>query len=211
MLAAAGAARAAGATWIHLYADADDWPQAWYRRLGFEDAGSFRTSRACPPALHGRGLGVRSSAPMSRIDQVHAREILDSRGNPTVEVEVELDDGAFGRAAVPTGASTGEHEALELRDGDPKRYGGKGVQQAVDERQRSRSRDALARHVDALDQRGVDPALIELDGTANKAHARRQRDPRRLAGGRAGRGRRAPACRCTATSAGRTRTCCPCR
>ena len=69
---------------------------------------------------------------MSTIEFVHAREILDSRGNPTVEVEVALEDGAWGRAAVPSGASTGEHEALELRDGDKKRYGGKGVLKAVD-------------------------------------------------------------------------------
>ena len=68
---------------------------------------------------------------MAAIDQVGAREILDSRGNPTVEVEVALDDGTLARAAVPSGASTGEHEAVELRDGDPLRYGGKGVEQAV--------------------------------------------------------------------------------
>ena len=68
---------------------------------------------------------------MSTIESVHAREILDSRGNPTVEVEVILDDGAFGRAAVPSGASTGVHEALELRDGDKARYGGKGTLKAV--------------------------------------------------------------------------------
>ena len=69
---------------------------------------------------------------MSKINSIHAREILDSRGNPTVEVEVKLSDGAFGRAAVPSGASTGVHEALELRDGDKKRFGGKGVLKAVD-------------------------------------------------------------------------------
>ena len=68
---------------------------------------------------------------MSLIERVHAREILDSRGNPTIEVDVTLDDGAFGRAAVPSGASTGEHEALELRDGDDARFGGKGVLGAV--------------------------------------------------------------------------------
>ncbi len=68
----------------------------------------------------------------TRIEKVHAREILDSRGNPTVEVEITLEDGAFGRAAVPSGASTGVHEALELRDGDKTRYGGKGTLQAVD-------------------------------------------------------------------------------
>ena len=69
---------------------------------------------------------------MPAIEAVHAREILDSRGNPTIEVDVYLEDGSFGRAAVPSGASTGEHEALELRDGDPKRFGGKGVLKAID-------------------------------------------------------------------------------
>ena len=69
---------------------------------------------------------------MSSIESVHAREILDSRGNPTIEVEIILDDGAFGRAAVPSGASTGVHEALELRDGEKSRYGGKGVLKAVE-------------------------------------------------------------------------------
>ena len=73
---------------------------------------------------------------MSTIIEVHAREIIDSRGNPTVEAEVTTASGARGRAAVPSGASTGEHEAVELRDGDPKRYGGKGVLEAVQERER---------------------------------------------------------------------------
>ena len=104
---------------------------------------------------------------MSRIESVRAREVLDSRGNPTVEVEVFLDDGAFGRAAVPSGASTGEHEALELRDADPARFGGKGVLNAV-----SNVHGPIASAVeglDAFDQRGVDTALLDLDGTANKA------------------------------------------
>ncbi|MEA4909267.1 MAG: phosphopyruvate hydratase [Chloroflexi bacterium] len=103
---------------------------------------------------------------MSNIDHVHAREILDSRGNPTVEVEVTLDSGAFGRAAVPSGASTGIHEALELRDGDQARFGGKGVLQAV-----SHVNDEIARAIvdlDALDQSAVDQAMLDLDGTANK-------------------------------------------
>jgi enolase len=104
---------------------------------------------------------------MSLIEDVHAREILDSRGNPTVEVDVTLDDGAFGRASVPSGASTGEHEAVELRDGDPGRAGGKGVLHAV-----ANVNGAIAeavRGVDAFSQRGVDRALVDLDGTANKA------------------------------------------
>ena len=104
---------------------------------------------------------------MSAIRTVHARQILDSRGNPTVEVDVWLDDGAFGRAAVPSGASTGEHEALELRDGDPASYGGKGVLQAI-----SNVDGLIATAVagmDAFDQRGVDKALLDLDGTATKS------------------------------------------
>ena len=105
---------------------------------------------------------------MSRIDHIHAREILDSRGNPTVEADVILVGGVIGRAAVPSGASTGEHEAVELRDGDPKRYGGKGVLKAV-----RNVNDVIACELkgkDALDQRAVDRALIELDGTANKSN-----------------------------------------
>src|SRR5207342_1250804 len=104
---------------------------------------------------------------MSLIERVHAREILDSRGNPTVEVDVTLDDGAFGRAAVPSGASTGEHEALELRDGDDARFGGKGVLGAV-----SNVLGPIAEQIsglDAFDQRGVDRAMIDLDGTADKS------------------------------------------
>jgi len=105
---------------------------------------------------------------MSQIDQIHAREILDSRGNPTVEADVVLISGERGRAAVPSGASTGEHEAVELRDGDPKRYGGKGVLKAV-----ANVNDVIARElkgIDALDQRGIDRKLIELDGTPNKSN-----------------------------------------
>jgi len=102
----------------------------------------------------------------SAIIHIHGREILDSRGNPTVEVDVRLQGGAFGRAAVPSGASTGTHEALELRDGDKKRFGGKGVLQAVEN-----VNGPLARHLagmDALDQSAVDRAMIDLDGTENK-------------------------------------------
>ena len=104
---------------------------------------------------------------MSNIESVYAREILDSRGNPTVEVEVTLDDGAFGRAAVPSGASTGVHEALELRDGDKARFGGKGVLKAV-EHVNSEIDEALF-DMDALDQSAVDKAMLDLDGTPNKS------------------------------------------
>jgi enolase 1/2/3 len=100
------------------------------------------------------------------IESVFAREILDSRGNPTVEVEVELDGGARGRAAVPSGASTGEREAVELRDGDKKRYLGKGVLKAVKAVNNELAAELLGE--DALDQALVDSLMIELDGTANK-------------------------------------------
>ncbi len=105
---------------------------------------------------------------MPAIDSVFAREILDSRGNPTVEVDVLLEDGSFGRAAVPSGASTGEHEALELRDGDPTRYGGKGVLTAV-----SNVVSVLGPAVtgeEGLDQRAVDALLLDLDGSADKSN-----------------------------------------
>jgi enolase len=104
---------------------------------------------------------------MSEILSVYGRQILDSRGNPTVEVEVILDSGASGRAAVPSGASTGAFEAVELRDGDSSRWGGKGVQHAVGHVNTSIA-EALEQ-VDASDQREVDRLLIELDGTPNKA------------------------------------------
>jgi len=104
---------------------------------------------------------------MTIIDRVHAREILDSRGNPTVEVEVLLADGALGRAAVPSGASTGEHEAIELRDGDKGRYGGKGTLNAVNAVNGPLA-DAL-RGVYALNQVAVDNIMIEVDGTHNKS------------------------------------------
>jgi enolase len=105
---------------------------------------------------------------MTQIDQIHAREILDSRGNPTVEADVILQSGVMGRAAVPSGASTGEHEAVELRDGDPRRYGGKGVLKAA-----GNVNQVIAprlRGLNALDQREVDRVLIELDGTPNKSN-----------------------------------------
>ena len=100
------------------------------------------------------------------IKDVKARQILDSRGNPTVEVDMILEDGSFGRAAVPSGASTGEHEAVELRDGDKSKYGGKGVLKAVsnvngDIRKAIKGKDALM-------QGELDQSLIDLDGTPNK-------------------------------------------
>ena len=104
---------------------------------------------------------------MSIIEFIEAREILDSRGNPTVEVDVILEDGSMGRAAVPSGASTGVHEAVELRDDDKKRFGGKGVLKAVDN-----VNNIIAPAIegmDALDQVAIDRAMIELDGTPNKA------------------------------------------
>ena len=141
------------------------------------------------------------------IAEIKAREIIDSRGNPTIEVDVRLNGGAIGRAAVPSGASTGVHEAVELRDGDPKRFGGKGVLKAVaNVNDRSPQRCA---GFDAARQATLDQALIELDGTENKSQARRQRDARRVArGGACGRGgariplyrylnaERATVCRC---------------
>jgi len=105
---------------------------------------------------------------MPAIASIAAREILDSRGNPTIEVDVFLEDGAAGRAAVPSGASTGAHEALELRDGDPGRYGGKGVLRAIDNVVNviGPAVDSL----DGLDQRGLDARLLDLDGTADKSN-----------------------------------------
>ncbi len=103
---------------------------------------------------------------MDYIESVHAREVLDSRGNPTVEVEVSLYEGTIGRAIVPSGASTGVHEAWEKRDGDKKRFGGKGVLQAVDA-----VNDEIAEAIvgwQVTDQSGIDLAMVDLDGTENK-------------------------------------------
>ncbi len=119
---------------------------------------------------------------MTAITDIIGREILDSRGNPTVEVDVVLEDGSLGRAAVPSGASTGAHEAVELRDGDKTRYLGKGVRKAVDA-VNGEIFDAIG-GMDAEAQAKIDETLIALDGTPNKGRLRRQRDPRRLAGGR---------------------------
>lgn len=104
---------------------------------------------------------------MARIVYIAGSEILDSRGNPTVEVEVCLDDGSYGRAAVPSGASTGDGEALEMRDGDEKRYCGKGVLKAIDMVNTLIAEEVVG--LDALDQAGIDEAMIKLDGTENKS------------------------------------------
>src|SRR6202045_4356286 len=106
----------------------------------------------------------------TEIVEIKAREILDSRGNPTVEVDVRLRGGALGRAAVPSGASTGVHEALELRDGDPKRYGGKGVLKAVANVNGEIA--AKLKGADATNQSAVDRTMIEMDGTGNKTKHR---------------------------------------
>lgn len=104
---------------------------------------------------------------MSKIKSLHARQILDSRGNPTVEVDLELSDGSFGRASVPSGASTGSHEAVELRDGDKNKYNGKGVEKAVQNVNSTISK-AIIDH--EYDQQGLDRTLIDLDGTKNKSN-----------------------------------------
>src|SRR5512133_2288759 len=111
---------------------------------------------------------MQGGSKMSEIVDVYAREILDSRGNPTLEVEVYLESGAFGRAAVPSGASTGEREALELRDGDAARYLGKGVLKAVDN-----VNDRIAEEIigmEATDQVGIDRKMLDLDGTEYKSN-----------------------------------------
>src|ERR1700704_3919904 len=125
----------------------------------------------CSPsrrALTPRGPPARVGATMSTIISVHAREILDSRGNPTIEADVTLASGAAGRAAVPSGASTGEHEAVELRDGDQKRFGGKGVLEAV-----KNVNEIIGPRLEGMsaeEQIAVDYAMLDLDGTPNKGH-----------------------------------------
>src|SRR5258706_13483778 len=104
---------------------------------------------------------------MTQIDHIHAREILDSRGNPTVEADVVLVDGAVGRAIVPSGASTGTHEAVELRDDDPKRYGGKGVRKAVENVRREIAPKLIG--MPAGDQAGIDRTMCQLRRPPNKA------------------------------------------
>src|SRR3954468_22191762 len=105
---------------------------------------------------------------MSLIESIHARQILDSRGNPTVEVDVVTESGAFGRAAVPSGASTGSHEAVELRDNDKKRFVGKGVTKAVENVNTKIAEELVGLSV--FDQSLIDKIMIELDGTHNKAN-----------------------------------------
>src|SRR5262249_15602265 len=140
-------------------------PVAWSARP------STRSRRwARPPSRCGPSRSSSSSerpSPLSEIRSLHAREILDSRGNPTVEVEVWLESGAFGRGMVPSGASTGKREAMELRDGDSSRYLGKGVRRAV-----QNVIETIAPEIegmDAAEQAAVDRALLELDGTPNKS------------------------------------------
>src|SRR5881398_2817622 len=119
-------------------------------------------------ALTQRAPPARVRAIMSTIIAVRAREILDSRGNPTIEADVTLSSGAAGRAAVPSGASTGEHEAVELRDGDQKRFGGKGVLEAV-----KNVNEVIGPRLEGLsaeEQIAVDYAMLDLDGTPNKSH-----------------------------------------
>ena len=142
---------------------------------------------------------------MSFIEQVIGREVLDSRGNPTVEVDVVLDSGAMGRAIVPSGASTGSFEAVELRDGGD-RYLGKGVLGAVANVNGEMAE--ILDGMDALDQRGVDLALIDADGTPNKSPPRGQRHPRGVAGHGQGRGQTSWGCPSTATWEVRAPTCC---
>ncbi|HRF97871.1 MAG TPA: phosphopyruvate hydratase, partial [Aggregatilineales bacterium] len=103
---------------------------------------------------------------MSVIESIHAREVLDSRGNPTIEVEVYLEDGSFGRAIVPSGASTGEHEAHELRDGDAKRFGGKGVLKAVAAVNEIISEALVGEYI--FNQKAIDDKMVALDGTSTK-------------------------------------------
>src|SRR3989442_11947579 len=130
---------------------------------------------APPCSRSGRAL-TRGTAParvgatMSTIISVHAREILDSRGNPTIEADVTLASGAAGRAAVPSGASTGEHEAVELRDGDQKRFGGKGVLEAV--KNVNEGIGPRLEGMSAEEQIAGDYAMLDLDGTPNKRHLR---------------------------------------
>ena len=145
---------------------------------------------------------------MSTIVDIIGREIIDSRGNPTVECDVLLESGVMGRAAVPSGASTGSREAIELRDGDAKRYGGKGVLKAVENINTEISEAVLG--LDATEQAYVDRTLIELDGTDNKANLAPTPCwpspwpwPAPLP--------RNPACRCIATSVARARCRCLCR
>ena len=153
-------------------------------------------------------LGQGKGDDMTAITDIRAREILDSRGNPTVEVDVRLADGAFGRAAVPSGASTGAHEAVELRDGDRGRFGGKGVRKAIDA-VNGEIFDALS-GLDAEEQLRIDRCCSRSMGRRTRAAWARTR---RLVSASPWRGRqrRRAACPCSGMSAARMRMCCPCR
>src|SRR3989344_6741244 len=136
------------------------------------EAGSWKFSsdgeKIIPDRLRlAQHLPPKRYNPIVKITSIKAREILDSRGNPTVETDVYLSDGSLGRAAVPSGASTGSHEAHELRDGDKRRYGGKGVLKAVSAVNKQITKAVVGRN--ALDQQGLDEEMIRLDGTANKS------------------------------------------
>ena len=144
---------------------------------------------------------------MSVIIDVFGREVLDSRGNPTVEVEVVLEDGAFGRAAVPSGASTGAFEAVELRDCDKNRYMGKGTQDAVIHVNEEIAEALVG--LEADDQRAIDGIMIEIDGTDNKGSLRSERHSGRVAGLREGCRRIRRAAAVQVRSAARTRTSLP--
>src|SRR6478609_2081407 len=140
-------------------------------RLSFSttETGGYVPMPESEPTIDRRSKPIskeEKKAIMSNISEIRARQVLDSRGNPTVEAEVWLQDGTVGRAIVPSGASTGEHEAVELRDGDKTQYVGKGVLKAV-ENVNGEIADALA-NFDAADQRTLDQKMIELDGTENK-------------------------------------------
>ncbi len=135
-------------------------------RFPLSDATAAQVMRSNLPRA-AKAVLIRAEAmATSNISHVHAREILDSRGNPTIEVDVRVDNGALGRAAVPSGASTGEHEALELRDGDKSRFGGKGLRKAVANVNQKIA--PILKGLDARDQSNIDSKLIELDGTPTK-------------------------------------------
>ena len=144
----------------------------YYQGVGYLTERRMLFHSDVPESLFDAALRARpnqiekAKSSMSNIAAIHAREVLDSRGNPTIEAEVFVADGSIGRAIVPSGASTGEHEAVELRDDDTNRFGGKGVLKAV-ENVNGEIADALA-NWDAFDQRGLDAKMIELDGTENK-------------------------------------------
>src|SRR4249919_2957682 len=135
-----------------------------WRRCSRSTASPRRTASS-KPASDPNSLQTKKPLTMTTIAKVHAREILDSRGNPTLEADVTLSDGSFGRAMVPSGASTGTKEAVELRDGDKTRYLGKGVRNAV---QNVNTTIANALHGFDGDQEALDRRLIDLDGTENK-------------------------------------------